>query len=448
MGTDIVLNSGQVTPRGYDWPLCESVTSYLVFGSAEVPVEYYPNSIVLEVAAGVGYVDFLPQTYQPLGASGMITMCGTERDYPGSSIGKMVNNDNFGFTSNNSWAWVDITIVDFGVLFDYYNQTTILGGIPTIITITCEKDDNMWKMMPLFWTSMVMKVLNGLACVFFLVWISRMFYMILEAGIRKESTDRLIVLCSLFIGCVFRIIGLIDFGAYTQVLPYILATLLTSAGVPFIFAAAWYMNLVTSRSLEDDGIAVNNGMDKYRYIFILIGVFLIALEWVCAPVVGLPFPNDPYAPLRISYAWVGLTVAFSGALAIFHFVTSSRTIHFLKRGDIELGKSRARQAFTRRIVFMCIALGVCFVGYSISAGITFLFISNPWALTGTWLFYTTDLSVITYLICRVLYQNLLRKISGTPDGTEQSKNSTDLTSTGRDRTSTLTTGIESPRQVV
>lgn len=427
IGTDIVLDSGQVTPRGYDWPLCKNITSYVIFGSTEVDAMLYTNSIVLDIAAGIGYVDSLPQRYRDY-AAGMITMSGTQDHYPGSTVGKMWNNDTFGFTHNESWPWVDITIADFRVLFDYYNKTTLIGGIPTIVTITCEKDDNQWKLMPLFPTHMIMKVGNGLFCIFAATWIAYMFYLIKKHGLVKESTDRLIVLISLFIAQPLRLIGFIDFGAYSQVYPYIVANVLTSSGVPFVFLAAWVMILVIWNSLEDDGLAITPTAHKHRYrvAFITIGIFLVALELVCAPLVGLPYVNNPYAPLHISYGWVATTAAFSGALAIFHLVTSGRTIHYLRTSGRIFGSTSSRKMFMKRTIQSCIVFGICFVGYSINAGITFLIIGSPFSLTITWLFYTTDLSVITYFICRTCYVSLRRRVYGTPKTTENSKNSKEM----------------------
>jgi hypothetical protein len=435
VGTDIVLDSAQVTPRGYDWPLYRNTTSSIIFGNTELDPQLYVGSIVLDIAAGIGYVDSLPLRYRSY-AVGMITMGGSQNRYPGSTIGKMWNNDTFGFTLDESWPWVDITINDFGVLFDYYNRTSLIGGIPTIVTITCEKEDNQWKLLPLLPTHMIMKVVNGLFCIFALIWISYMFSLIRRHNLGSESTDRLIVLISLFIAQPLRLLGFIDFGAYSQIYPYTVANVLTSSGVPFVFLSAWVMLLVIWNSLEEDGLAITSTSRKYRYrvAFITIGTLLIALELVCVPLIGLIYPNNPYAPLRISYGWVAATVVSSGALAIFHLVTSGRTIHYLRSSGRKFGSTSIRKLFMKRAIESCIVFGICFVGYSISTGITFLIIGDPFSLTFTWLFSTLDLSVITYFICRTCYMSLRRRIHSTSSNSDITRNSNEMRSRSIDVT--------------
>lgn len=430
---DLSFDSAQLTPRGYDHPLCESTTSILMFGSDDIPEEVYPGTIVLAVGSGKGFVDDIIFKYMDLGAAGVIIMGGA-KIYPGDGTQKFRNVRSFAYEVNGTktiFPAVGIVYPDFGPIFQIFNETTLMSGFTdfVVVTITCEAEDNHWKAIGTTAIYRTIQVLNGILCLFNLVWGAKIIQLIVKGNLTKRAIVPLVAISLNMFGCILRIIGLINFENYMQLYDYITGSFFSSAGVGPIFSSCWLQTLMLLENL-DRNLEIKLFLGRLRWPFFLVSAVLLANDWTLSIIRGLEY-EDPYAPLYIAIVQIAMTVGLAVCLSFIYTIVCAKAIHVIRhmREDKKKGK------LLRKTLITFLIMASMFIGYALSAGITFTILDDPVKLTYTWIYYTLNLSCVSTCINFGVYTNIRDRLFKSSTEVKPT-NSTELTNSAP---------IESPR---
>ena len=199
---NITLPSAQVTPRGFDNPLFNPVTSTLLIEDSHIPASDYKGVVLMAVAVGQGFPDDIIFRRMDYGCAGTILM-GWSYIYPGSSVQKMRNAKSFYLPNGNIYPVVDMTIPMFTNLTDILNATTFFGPrIPLEVTITAELNDNVWKLLGLNPLYRALQIINGILSLFFIVWSIRILQLIVQGGLAKKAIVPLVSNVSIYLHVV------------------------------------------------------------------------------------------------------------------------------------------------------------------------------------------------------------------------------------------------------
>lgn len=437
-GFNITYESGQLTPKGYHHPLFESTTSMLMFESKDIPIDAYEGTILLAIGAGSGFHDDIIMRHISYGCAGTILMGGAQL-YPGDSVGKMRNQDTWVWDVNGTeviYPVVGITYTDFGPLFAILNETFFVNHIPVIVTITAEENDNAWKLQGLYPLFQAMIIINGIFNLFYIAWNAKTLQLLVNAKFFHKaavtSTTTIINLAH----NITRIIGLPNFNCIYQLYDYISANIISSFNVPLIFIACWIHAMVFYQIVDRNSLEVKSFLGK-RVIwpFISASVLLLVNDNLLAGLLGLRY-DDPVAPLYVAIVRIAVTCGLAFILGVVYTVGSILILRALKSRPVE---SKSNDRLIRKHIIMLLIMSACLFGYCLSAGLTFIWVQEPFTVLHSTFYYNLDLTIISGCLCYSNYYATRGRLYASSNSERITK------STSMDVTGTNTNGAVSPR---
>lgn len=381
--------SAQLTPRGYDHPLFEPVTALLFFEGPDLSIDDYESNIIIAVAATETFVDDIIFRHISHGCAGTIIV-GVNDVYPGDSVTVMRNQRSFAWDNGSIYPVTSVTSKDFESIRKQLNSSLL-------VTITSEENDNIWKYLGLSPIVLIMIIVNGLAHLAFIVWNCITLKLIVESGtfvkIRVTSVTTIINI----VHSIFKIIGLINYNGFYQLYDSVSSATLTSINTPILFAACWINALIMHQIVDRHSLEVKSFLDKkYIWVFVSASIFHVVADVLTTGLYSGTYSN-PFAPRYLSLVRISVTTALSLILAIVYTVGSVFILKALKSGPI---KSKSKSDMVKKSTTLLFIISGSLFGYCITVALTFLFLSQPYAIIVVYLIFNLMLSLtsgtITY----------------------------------------------------
>ncbi|SNW62330.1 Transmembrane domain-containing protein [Orpheovirus IHUMI-LCC2] len=404
---NLTLSTGQLTPRGVDWPQFSPISGELILVDPREDCKIYENKIVFILTEP--YIDNKIIFYKNCGAKGIVVY-GLSSVVPGDSISIMENREPF-MTRDNPYPVSDVTSTDGTKLYKILKNTTLM------VTMDAT-DGNIWKQAfnsPSYYAA---SIVPGIITLVVTAWSIINVVRIYQTSMKYPKVPYII--CSLtFVGSILRLLGFIDFKGWRQLYECRASIFLTSAGIGIIFSACWFMALLMLNTVDKSNIKIKLIMKRYLWPYIIITIILIAADWILS-VLSITMISTPGAILIVSFIWIAVTTGLTLSLGIVFIIAFTKFTIVRRRSNIRGNKYDSMLKIT---VIINLIIGVCIVLYFILTIVAFVVGAIPYL--GLIVFFTlpTILSIISLCLMlsihlRITQQQLKSSVSSKSTGTD------------------------------
>lgn len=355
----------QIVPRGYGWPQFAPISGSLMFLSNVSKCEQFSGRIAFMVIQG--NVDLRIKYLKDCGAIGVVIM-GTDSLFAGSSFRRMWNLEPF-TTKDEVYPVVEVAATNGTKILQFIGNASKEMPPRLLFAEVDSTDVSVWRIAtyssyliiplicgPLYFASAVVSAIN--------------LYRTKKYNVKHPRIPNIVNSLN-FSGAVLRVIGMIDFQGFWQVMPFMLAGFLTNAGIGPIMSAIWF-GAVLMFSITRKNIPAKWGFIVIRrdlWIYIIITCVLCLLDWINSLVINSNLTSRDVG-ISVGVVWTAVTAGFAMTLAIIYTIAFIKFVKAVARSDNLKGVRNVTRM--RRLIFTNGAIALCIFGYSLISLIAWL----------------------------------------------------------------------------
>jgi len=374
-------NSGQITSRGYNDPGFDYITGLLAIESE------YNNEctdvVLLAIGSDDTYSDDIIMRHISKGCLGTIIV-GVSEVYPGDPVNNMRNDQVF------SYPVVGITYIDFEYILANLSSTNNYT-----VQISGEPGDNVWKTLGLTSIILTMIIMNGILCLFFIIWNAKTLQLIFVADNYHKAKLTTSTTIINIVHNIVRIIGLINYNGFYQLYNTTAASIISGLAAPILFVSCWINALMMHQIVNSNSLKIDNFLNhKVIWPFILCSSIVVVSDSLLNGLYSVRF-TDSLSPLYISIVRIAIMCILTLILSIVYTVGSAYILKSLKASPIP---SKRRTILVRKSAITLFVMSGLLFTYCIGVAFAFVVFQDPYSTISIYLFLNIIISCISGIL--------------------------------------------------